>query len=242
MTSESLRATASILGARARSFGITALAAIPRGANAIDVTIPDEAPGDLLSQISAPGRLVLVPYAPVAGTPTPSFDAALRAAQRAGGLSVTGGGAAAVPEGFIVARDDTVSRGSVRSGYVALRRAVPVTGGAIAGAWDESSMTDPILTIEFTAGGAGEFTALTRRVAANGRASGRPEAFAIVLDGRVVVRPTVDYSQYPDGITGSSTTQVPLPEDLDPSGVAAILNSGPLPLELAPRGVAPASP
>lgn len=231
LTPESLRAAASLLVERAGLLGVEGVTATPRSTDVIDIGLPDEAPEGLLSQISAPGRLLMVPERRVEGTSAPSFDEAVRVAQRAAGVPVTGGDEAAVPRGFIVARE-VLPQTSARSEYLVLRRVSPVSGTDVASARLEPSPAGPVVTLQFTEKGARDFTALTRRVSQYGKASGRLEALAILLDGRLITNPVVDHELYPAGIDGSNGAQIPVPEDLDPAVVAASLSSGPLPVNL----------
>ncbi len=239
VTPESLRAAASIMVERAGLLGVAGVTAIPRGADVIDVTIPDGAPGDLLSQISAPGRLIMVPDLPVTGRSVLGLDAAVRTAQAAAGVPIRGGGEEALPDGFVVVREGPAGGDPVTSGYLVYRRILPVTDAAVGSAQTAPASSDPAVTVQFTPRGARAFTALTRRVAREGRTNGRLESVVIALDGRLITNADVDYEQYPDGFDGSSGTQIPIPGDLDAGVVAASLSSGALPLDLAPQRVVP---
>jgi hypothetical protein len=244
LTPESLRATASLLVERAGLLGVEGVTATPRGTDVIDVALPEETPEGLLSQIAAPGRLLMVPDQRVGSTPARSLDAAVRVAQRAAGVPVTGGDASDLPEGFLVAREDAIQSTPVTSDYVVLRKVLPVSGADIVSARMEPSSTEPLVAVQFTDDGATAFTALTRRLAEDGQIAGRLQALAILLDGRVITNPVVDYETYPTGIDGSNGAQIPVPEDLDAAVVAANLSSGPLPVDLteAPGEAPPDDP
>jgi preprotein translocase subunit SecD len=98
--------------------------------------------------------------------------------------------------------------------------------------------------LTFTTAGESAFHDLTRTVAHRGAGLAEPgvpsiesaQHFAIVVDGRVASLPFIDYAEVPDGIDGEVGAQI--------SGgltrqaareLAAVLDSGPLPGELAAR-------
>ncbi|MGO9499211.1 MAG: SecDF P1 head subdomain-containing protein [Solirubrobacteraceae bacterium] len=100
----------------------------------------------------------------------------------------------------------------------------------------------PDVTFGFTSAGAVAFRALTKRVAERGqRLSSLGQTFnqhfAIVLDGRLISVPYIDFKVYPDGITtqnganisGGFTTQ-------SAKDLATVLRYGPLPVTLRATG------
>ena len=58
----------------------------------------------------------------------------------------------------------------------------------------------PIVTMQFTGKGNGLFHDITRAEAQRGQALGVQQSFAIVLDDQIYSFPTIDYTQYADGI------------------------------------------
>ena len=99
---------------------------------------------------------------------------------------------------------------------------------------------DPVVLLEFTAAGKSAFTELTRAVAKRGTESGAApgggdpfQHFIIVVDGRIVSRPFIDFREVPEGIGGDEGALIPV--GLTPwsaRDLAAVLDSGPLPGEL----------
>jgi preprotein translocase subunit SecD len=102
---------------------------------------------------------------------------------------------------------------------------------------------EPTLALAFTSRGQRAFTRLTREVAHRGRRAQRSAAspaeaeanqhFVIVLDGRIISAPYVDFRQSPDGVDGAAGSQIS--GGLTAGGarrLAAILGSGPLPARL----------
>ncbi|MGB1377514.1 MAG: SecDF P1 head subdomain-containing protein, partial [Miltoncostaeaceae bacterium] len=63
---------------------------------------------------------------------------------------------------------------------------------------------EPIVTMQFTDDGAQAFQDVTRDLAQRGALRQELQSFAIVLDGRIISNPTVDYRQYPNGISGNN--------------------------------------
>jgi SecD/SecF fusion protein len=132
---------------------------------------------------------------------------------------------------FFVLKDDAALRGNDISNP---RQSIdPGPGGG------------PIVTFEFTAGGAKAFAKLTRTLARRGARNagvtpGRSGAdanqhFAIVLDDRIVSIPYVDFRVNPNGIDGSTGSQIQGGFTiLSARQLAGILRSGELevPLEL----------
>ena len=91
----------------------------------------------------------------------------------------------------------------------------------------------PIVTIQFTGEGRQKFADITRELAVDGNLAGTPQRFAIILDGKIVSNPTVDYKTYPTGIDGRNGAQI---EGNFSRGEADTLakqiNSGALPINL----------
>jgi hypothetical protein len=103
---------------------------------------------------------------------------------------------------------------------------------------------DPIVALELTPDGQKAFTELTRRVAERGAANATPgggvgdaQHIAIVIDGRIVSVPYIDFRQAPDGIEGGTGVQIG--GDLTRQTarrLAALLSAGPLAAPLEPVG------
>ena len=93
--------------------------------------------------------------------------------------------------------------------------------------------SEPIVTIQFTGDGRRKFADITRELAVDGNLAGTPQRFAIILDGKIVSNPTVDYKTYPTGIDGRNGAQI---EGNFSRGEADTLakqiNSGALPINL----------
>ena len=103
---------------------------------------------------------------------------------------------------------------------------------------------EPIVLMQFTDDGANQFEAITRAEAQRGKllfntlggGQGDPSAFfqnfAIVLDREIRSWPSIDFEQYPGGISGSNGAQI---TGLDSIGeakdLALVLQTGALPVE-----------
>ncbi len=105
----------------------------------------------------------------------------------------------------------------------------------------------PNVTFDFTNGGADKWQAITRKIAQRGQgfvvtAEGQPingddanQHFAIALDNQLVSVPTIDFTENPDGIDGSSGSQIS--GGFTTKSAQALANQlkyGALPLKLAP--------
>lgn len=96
------------------------------------------------------------------------------------------------------------------------------------------------MTFDFTSHGLRAFQLLTRTIAERVRKAsriGQPnfQHFAIVLDDRLISVPSIDYEQYPNGITASDGSEISGGFTLTSARtLAVLLQSGPLATELVP--------
>jgi preprotein translocase subunit SecD len=202
-----------------------------------------------IEALTVPGRLAIFDWEPRVlgprGVPAPSDP-------RVTGGAVAGGGAVAL------SRDDALRRartspgrattlvraegGSARRWYV-LSGAPALTNAGVASARDEQDpiSRDPLVALTFTRRGRDAFMRLTRTVAHRGRAAQRDAAspteanqhFVIVLDGRILATPFLDFRQSPDGVDAAHGAQISGGlTALVARRTAAILGSGPLPARL----------
>jgi SecD/SecF fusion protein len=103
----------------------------------------------------------------------------------------------------------------------------------------------PIVLMQFTDAGADKFHEITRAEAQRGRflynqsgGQGDPQDynqnFAIVLDRELITAPSIDFSQYPDGISGGQGAQITGIGSLDEAQqIALVLQTGALPVRFA---------
>jgi SecD/SecF fusion protein len=96
----------------------------------------------------------------------------------------------------------------------------------------------PIVLMQFTGHGADQFHEITRREAQRGSlVSGRQgtkldQHFAIVLDREIKSFPSIDFDQYPDGISGNTGAQITGLDSLgEAKDLALVLQTGALPVE-----------
>ena len=103
---------------------------------------------------------------------------------------------------------------------------------------------EPIVLMDFTDKGGKKFEDITRDIAQRGKllfntvggGQGDPSAylqhFAIVLDREIQSWPTIDFEQYPGGITGSNGAQISgLQSIREAKDLALVLQTGALPVE-----------
>lgn len=92
---------------------------------------------------------------------------------------------------------------------------------------------DRIVTLSFTGDGQDKFADITRQLATDGQLKGQLQHFAIILDGRIVSNPSVDYNEYPTGINGDNGAEINGNfSQGEADTLAKQINSGALPIEL----------
>jgi preprotein translocase subunit SecD len=82
--------------------------------------------------------------------------------------------------------------------------------------FQEGEPGTPVVTFGFTARGGAAFEGLTRRVARRGLQAQLPgvtkadseQHFAVVFDGQVIAAPSVDYTQYPEGVDAANGSEI----------------------------------
>jgi SecD/SecF fusion protein len=131
-----------------------------------------------------------------------------------------------VPQGTIVAQDQDNTSSRDRP---------ELTGDDIKNPEQNVDQNNqPNVTFDFTDEGRIAFQNITRRIAERGQASlGAPYAFAIVLDGKIVSRPIIDYNENPAGIDGRTGAQISGSFTLqEAQDLATFLQIGALPIDL----------
>jgi SecD/SecF fusion protein len=93
----------------------------------------------------------------------------------------------------------------------------------------------PVVTIKFKGKGNGLFHDVTRAEAQRGQRLGVVQSFAIVLDDQLYSTPTIDYTQYGDGIdpTGGGAQITGIASSSEASHLALVLQTGALPVKFA---------
>lgn len=98
-------------------------------------------------------------------------------------------------------------------------------------------LDQPAVDVTLTADGTRAFETMSKHIVQASTRAGRLGSdsfgFAVIVDGRVLATPFIDPVRYPDGLTGLDGFQVATTAD-DARLLAAILASGPLPVELVP--------
>lgn len=148
-----------------------------------------------------------------------------------------------VPKGLVIYADKqqldpTKPDSPSRTVHVLMQDRPALTGRDITSAaqsFDNAQGGDqePIVTMQFTDVGAQAFQDVTRDLAQRGALRQQLQSFAIVLDGRIISNPTVDYRQYPNGISGNNGAQISGGFTTDEARTLADqLNSGAIPIRL----------
>ncbi len=141
-----------------------------------------------------------------------------------------------VPQGTIVVEDQQNSDNSnAPPRYFVLRDRPELSGDDIKNPEQNTDQNNqPNVTFDFTDQGRVAFQNITRQIAQRGQESlGAPYAFAIVLDGKIVSRPVIDYNENPDGIDGRTGAQISGGFSLqEAQDLATFLKIGALPVNL----------
>jgi len=141
-----------------------------------------------------------------------------------------------VPQGTIVVEDSENSDNpDAPPAYFVLRDRPALSGDDIKNPeqnFDQNQQ--PNVTFEFTDEGRSAFREITRAIAQRGSAAqSAPYSFAIVLDGTIVSRPVIDYTENPDGIDGRTGAQISGSFTVQQAqDLATFLKIGALPIEL----------
>jgi preprotein translocase subunit SecD len=123
-------------------------------------------------------------------------------------------------------------------GWFALAGPVALSNSSLTGARAavDPMTEDPIVELELTEQGQRDFQELTRTIAQRGADNalgGDPlttsQHFAIVVDGRIMAVPFINWQEVPDGIDGARGMQIPVGTAEQARQLAAILDSGPMP-------------
>ncbi|HEV3095054.1 MAG TPA: protein translocase subunit SecD [Solirubrobacteraceae bacterium] len=143
----------------------------------------------------------------------------------------------------ITGKASKVTQPSPESWYV-LNDNPQLTGNDIKNprqSFDENGSGQPNVTFEFTSGGRKTFEHVTRQIAERGQSRQLPgvsktvalQHFAVVLDNQVITAPSIDYTQYPEGIDASTGSQISGGFTLTSAqNLADELQSGALPIKL----------
>ena len=244
------RESADVLRERFAAAGIGG-ATVTVDGDRIVVAAGSAAPGEVAA-LTAPGKLEIYDWeASVLGP-----DGRLMP----GNEGVTGGQSAGT--GGAVSRDEAVRRaakadapgarivraeGAASGRWYALHAGFAIDNADIASAraQRDPATGDPIVAVDLDAHGQKMFSALTREVARRGSDWALPgqspiaqaQHIAIVLDGRIASVPFINFQVVPDGIDGAAGVQIQ--GGLTPDRarqIAAILDTGPLPVTLEPAG------
>jgi preprotein translocase subunit SecD len=126
--------------------------------------------------------------------------------------------AARVPGAIVVEDEEPTSGVKAKGGWFVLTGKPALTGADIARV--EMSAVQgsaaPAVTISLTPEGRERFKAVSREIAQRGAGNARPGAppteafghFAVVVDGRIVTRPFIDFQQNPDGFDAANGLQI----------------------------------
>lgn len=144
-----------------------------------------------------------------------------------------------VPPGLFIASQEgqrlqTRNASSLR--YYVFQNQPSLTGADISSAQAQPQTrlgtTTNVVVLNFTGAGRQKFADATRQLAVDGRLQKQLQRFAIILDGKIVSTPTVDYQQYPNGINSDSAQIEGNFSRSSADTLAKQINSGALPIDL----------
>ena len=148
-----------------------------------------------------------------------------------------------VPQGIVVLQatnQSGIGIGAAAARFFVLRDRVAVSGAQVLDPRNGSDAGYPNVQFAFTPLGRREFQSMTATIAHRGQmASSGPvhvfEHFAIVLDGRLLAVPQIDFTKYPDGVIETSqndNAEIPTVSRQQAEQIVTQLRLGPLPLAL----------
>ena len=152
-----------------------------------------------------------------------------------------------VPQGTVVlqavdasAKKQTSIRSPLAQFYV-LKDDVALQGGDITSPQEGTDQSGkPDVQFSFTSKGQNEFSRVTNEIAKRGFTASPPgqtynQHFAVELDGKLITVPSIDYNQYPDGISGSNGADITGGfTSTSAQDLATLLSDGALPITLRP--------
>jgi SecD/SecF fusion protein len=152
-----------------------------------------------------------------------------------------------VPQGYVVlqATDASSSKQtpitSPLAQFFVLKDNVALSGGDITNPTEGTDQAgNPDVQFNFTSKGQSEFGNVTNQIAKRGFTSSPPgqkyvQHFAVELDGKLITVPSIDYQQYPDGISGSNGADITGGfTSTSAQDLATLLSDGALPITLRP--------
>jgi SecD/SecF fusion protein len=180
----------------------------------------------------------------------------LTEAARSGKRPPAGRSVVHLPAGTIVVQGETPTGApnAPVAGYYALTDDPAVDGSEITDpkeSLDNSpgGTNGPAITFGLTSTGQAAFASLTKAIARRGArstaAGDQPnlQHFAIVVDGRVISVPAVDFTQYPNGIVASDGSEISGGFTVASArALAGLIGNGPLPISLVEVSAIPKSP
>jgi SecD/SecF fusion protein len=114
-----------------------------------------------------------------------------------------------------------------------------ITGNEISSAQSTTDQNgQPIVSLQYKNGGGSDFHNITAQIATEGTEAGTPLPNAIVVDNQLVAAPTIDYTQFPDGIDADSPTspgsEITGLTTSEANRIALEIQSGTLPVKFSP--------
>jgi SecD/SecF fusion protein len=152
-----------------------------------------------------------------------------------------------VPQGYVVlqATDASASKQtpitSPLAQFFVLKDNVALSGADITNPSEGTDQTgQPDVQFNFTSKGQNEFSNVTAQIARRGSTQSPAgqtykQHFAVELDGKLITVPSIDYTQYPDGISGGNGADITGGfTSTSAQDLATLLSDGALPITLRP--------
>jgi SecD/SecF fusion protein len=114
-----------------------------------------------------------------------------------------------------------------------------ITGDQVGAKSTTDEQGAPAVQLNYKNGGSQEFTDMTAEIAQEGAQAGTPLLNAIVVDGKLVATPQVDYQQFPNGIDvtgpGGGSSLITGVSKSEADRIALEVQSGSLPVQFVPQ-------
>lgn len=216
-------------------------ATVLRAQDKVTVSNPDKGAATLYAFLTSTKKLVAGPAVVEEGKAAASRAELMQSVRDAGVLpkNVT---VVRVPKGLVVVHETEpvlASRpdGPKKTQYYILQDNPGLTGNDISRAASirdvgSGGSGEPMVTMDFTSAGGDKFKDVTYQLALRGETQQQVQSFAVVLDGEMISRPTIDYKELPFGIDGGAARIIGNFTPESARTLADQLNSGAIPIRL----------
>jgi SecD/SecF fusion protein len=145
-----------------------------------------------------------------------------------------------VPPGTVLVQATSTPEKGIPDAYYVLKDSAFLTGNQIS---NPQATTDPtqgvVVSFGFKGGASGVFEAMTQRLSTRGKdnsvinGTANDQHFVVTLDNQIVTAPSIDYTQFPNGIPSGNGSEITnIGSYSTATQLANVMASGALPLKL----------